>query len=300
MSKKRLDLIIVLIILTTLGNGKGIPGDKGAIDWYETFEKMPPHPNMQVEMSRDSEIFTELNIPAILAILNHELSEGNWQELQSDDRKRILDILNDPNLVFIYTGKQSVVAHSSGAQTIDKITVKFNQDGWFHLGSPMSYHRIAKHILHELAHVDQERNNYFGRPLNTKEWWPDELENMLPEEKFTAEQVTNMADFLSKYSNLQGSWIGCDGRVVEFKLEGSEYVGRYTSLANLGDYGFKLNEVGYSATRTTEGTYKGKVKWRYTSGKQHWVNMTITVTGDSYSDTGSDHCSRNMTRKITD
>ena len=49
---------------------------------------------------------------------------------------------------------------------------------------------------------------------------------------------------------LIGSWKGCDGRVIEFKPEGGELIGRYTALGGLGACAFSIGEVGYRATRS--------------------------------------------------
>jgi hypothetical protein len=97
-------------------------------------------------------------------------------------------------------------------------------------------------------------------------------------------------------TQLVGSWRGCDGRVVTFVNEGGGFVGRYTALGGLPRVGFTLNEIGYRARLQSAGRYVGDVKWRWPGGRQNWVSNTITISGNSYRDTGSDSCSRSMTR----
>jgi len=96
--------------------------------------------------------------------------------------------------------------------------------------------------------------------------------------------------------SLLGSWRGCDGRVVTFVYEGGEYIGRYTSLGGLAPYHFTLNEVGYRARQQPDGRYVGQVKWRWTSGASQWRPNVITISGNSYRDSGSDSCSTAMSR----
>ncbi len=96
-------------------------------------------------------------------------------------------------------------------------------------------------------------------------------------------------------SDLLGIWQGCDGRQVTFTLEDGQYVGRYTALGGLGSYGFTLGEIGYRFTLQPDGSYVGDVEWRG-SNFQEWRPDKATVAGDRYRDTGSDGCSREMTR----
>lgn len=110
-------------------------------------------------------------------------------------------------------------------------------------------------------------------------------------------QLSRANDSQVAGSELTGSWLGCDGRIITFIFENGEYVGRYTSLGTLGRYGFFLNEIGYRCTMDIDGKCKGKVKWRWTDGRQKWKPNIISVSGDHYTDTGSDPCSNNMRRR---
>lgn len=97
-------------------------------------------------------------------------------------------------------------------------------------------------------------------------------------------------------NDIVGSWTGCDGRVIQFERSSGEFVGRYIALGRLTEYGFSANEIGYRAQETTSGTYEGQVKWRWTTGEEEWRTNTITISGDSYSDTNSDSCTKSMQR----
>ena len=97
-------------------------------------------------------------------------------------------------------------------------------------------------------------------------------------------------------NHILGSWQGCDGRIVTSTEEGGEFVGRYTALGGLGGFGFKINEVGYRLRLQSDGSFTGEVKWRWTDGRSQWRAMTASVSGDVYRDSGSDSCSRQMTR----
>ena len=101
----------------------------------------------------------------------------------------------------------------------------------------------------------------------------------------------------SKDRSIIGSWKGCDGRVVTFsKDENDEIVGRYNALGRLGAYHFSENEIGYRVTLKAAGSYEGKVKWRSTSGDVSWKNVSIKIEDNTYTDSGSDNCSKEMKR----
>jgi hypothetical protein len=94
-----------------------------------------------------------------------------------------------------------------------------------------------------------------------------------------------------------GSWEGCDGRVVTYTQIGDSIFGKYTVLARLKSVGFELDEVGYKLKKQQSGIYSGAVKWR-TRGqsKVEWKPVQITLSGQSYTDKGSDSCSKVMNR----
>lgn len=157
----------------------------------------PPQPQLTADMARDANVFQELKIPAVLAMLNYDLTNGGWPKLSQAQRKELLSILNDPTLQIIYTGQQSTLSHSSGGQTIDKSTIKFHQDGFYLQGAPRTPYELAKIILHEVGHVHQERFNTMPRPLRTKEWFPEELETQLLPDHFTPEAMAKLAKQLA-------------------------------------------------------------------------------------------------------
>ena len=188
--------------------------DEDLKDYYETAK--PPKMQLVAAEGRDAGVFTELQVPAILAALKYQLDQGAWSNLARADRKRLLDILDDPGMKLIYTGLQSSLATAAGGQTIDASTVKINQDGWYSSGGggvPRSSFDIAKIILHELGHVYQERYNYLPRPGSTKEWFPEELEKQLPASLFTPETIHALTKVLNRdtggpCNDISGSWQG--------------------------------------------------------------------------------------------
>jgi hypothetical protein len=98
-------------------------------------------------------------------------------------------------------------------------------------------------------------------------------------------------------TSLAGRWQGCDGRVVEFTESGGILRGAYVALGGLGAYGFSPGEIGYEAREVSPGIYEGRVLWKQAGGQTaQWQPNRITVEGDSYRDTASDSCSRNMSR----
>ena len=104
----------------------------------------------------------------------------------------------------------------------------------------------------------------------------------------------------SKSQSIIGSWMGCDGRIVTFmKNNEGKYIGRYTDLGGLKTYKFTKNEIGYEVIQESPGSFSGKVKWRDTSGNESWKNVDITIENNVYSDSGSDHCSKEMKRVNT-
>src|SRR5690349_15484713 len=111
-----------------------------------------PRVNLTTDPGAESSVYNQLDIRAILGIVKFELAKGTWPELSRGERDGLLSIIDDPNLKFVYTGKQSTLAHSSGGQTIDKNTVKIHQDGFYVNGAPRSPDQLGKILLHEMGH----------------------------------------------------------------------------------------------------------------------------------------------------
>ena len=93
-----------------------------------------------------------------------------------------------------------------------------------------------------------------------------------------------------------GSWRGCDGRVVAFTVEDDKIIGRYENIGSLGTFGFTQNEIGYELSSKGNSTYEGRVKWGKSDHKKFWKPVIIKVTGNTYTDKGSDACSEKMKR----
>lgn len=182
-------------LLALLCFGAAAAQSQPVAEFYQT--ETPPQPQLTTELARDAQVFQELKIPAVLAMLKYELTTGAWPKLAQAERNQLLAILTDPTLKIIYTGQQSTLAHSSGGQTIDKTTIKFHQDGFYAQGAPRSPYELAKIILHEVGHVHQERYNTMPRPLRTKEWFPEELETQLLPDHFTSAAIDKLAKQLA-------------------------------------------------------------------------------------------------------
>jgi hypothetical protein len=263
-------------------------------NYYETTR--PPQVQLLVEQSRDASVFTTLQVPAILAALKHQLERGAWANLSAADRGRLVDILNDPNMRFIYTGLQSSMTITAGGQTIDANTVKFHQDGWYSSGfgaEARSPHVIARIILHELGHVYHERYNYLPRPGPTKEWFPNALENQLPAEPFTPEAIQALTQLLNGKSNdagseISGHWRRDDSHVVFFAGSGGSVTGTIVTLTpHLANCGFSVGEQTFVLSQTGPGSYTGKIKWRSSDGRFWWQDVIMIVRGDEM--TGGGH-----------
>jgi len=219
-------------------------------DYYETAQR--PRVQLVAEQGRDAGVFAELRVPTILAAIKYQLDTGTWAKLSRADRKRLVACLDDPNLKFIYTGKQSSMAMAAGGQVIDANTVKFNQDGWYSSGAggeARGTYDIAKIIIHELGHVYQERYNYLPRPGPTKEWFPEELEEQLPADLFTPEALRELAKILNKEtdgpcSDISGSWTGVLA-VTEIQGVSSIRVGQ---KRNVGGGIFTVTQDGCEVT----------------------------------------------------
>lgn len=93
-----------------------------------------------------------------------------------------------------------------------------------------------------------------------------------------------------------GTWQGCDERTVVFTEESGEVVGRYEQLGKLAEFGFAANEIGYRYAPSSSGTYEGQVLWKWTDGRTKWKPSRAVVTGNQFTDSGGDSCSKMMTR----
>ena len=197
-----------------------------------------PHPVLVVSSDKegDTDVFgdSHIEMAAILAILNYELATSVWPDLDSGFRKpaayfgspgigqlsglpkapevqaAVLAILNDPALTISYTGKQSLLAHTSGAQTLDSYNIIINQEGLYAGGSPLGYYTIAQHVIHELGHVFQQRNwtniHEFLSTQGQKEVLPLQLESQLPAPNFAPDQVARVAQYLKDRRSIAGKW----------------------------------------------------------------------------------------------
>jgi hypothetical protein len=260
----RIASMLVCLCLIAAG-AAAAPVDTQAIkEYYES--ATPPRVQLVAEQGRDAGVFAELQVPTILAALKYQLDKGTWTKLSRADRQRLLDCLNDPNLIFIYTGLQSSMAMAAGAQVIDANTVKFNQDGWYSSGGggvARTSFDIAKIIIHELGHVYQERYNYLPRPGPTKEWFPEELETQLPADLFTPESLQEITKILNRQtdgpcSDLSGSWTGV---LAVTDVQGSSAI-NVGQKRNVGGGNFTVTQTGCEVTlkfMTNEirGTVKG-------------------------------------------
>jgi hypothetical protein len=197
-----------------------------------------PRPRLLVTSGTgvDADVFRspQIQMDAILAVLNYELATNVWDDLDSGFRKpavyfgspgigqlsglpsgtqvqgALLAILNDPLLTITYTGKQSTLAHTSGAQTLDVNNIIINQEGLHAGGAPLSYYTIAQHVLHEVGHVFQQRNwTYIHEFLSTqsqKEVLPLQLESKLSPTNFSPGQIARMAQYLKAARSIEGKW----------------------------------------------------------------------------------------------
>jgi len=90
----------------------------------------------------------------------------------------------------------------------------------------------------------------------------------------------------SRLGELAGQWERQDGHIVRFSGSGNSYKGYIVKLTPfLEACGFKKGEQTFDLTRIDLNTYKGKIKWRSTDGKEWWEEVTVTVTGNSMQDT---------------
>lgn len=193
MLKRGARIAFAAVILKLFAGSCGFAGP--VTQWYEDGNQYPPNPKMQVEDDRFLDTFIDLKISEILSALKYELASNRLSGQSAETQKQLLDIINDPALKMIYTGKQSLFAHSSGAQTLDKDTILFNQEGFFQTGAALPAYTIARHIIHEIGHVHQLRYNWGPRPGSTKEWFPEELEKGLSPENFSEESISEISGY---------------------------------------------------------------------------------------------------------
>jgi hypothetical protein len=276
-------LAIVLVLI-----GTSLAANATPVEWYESRGITPPHPRMRSEMARDKVVFERLRIPALLAILRYELSEGRWRDLSRTDRTRLLQILDDRDLQLVYTGKQSLLAHSSGAQTLGAKLIKINQEGFYKLGAPLSYYQIAQHILHELGHVYQIRHNWLPRPGRTKEWFPESLEGQLNPASFSSANMARIAGFLSgkgagvHYGYFGGKWI-CPARgIMELTQTGSEIEGKMGGFENGSGHWGKSGRKGGRLKGTVKGP-TAELEIKHGDGTTTTATATLVEGGLQFS-----------------
>jgi hypothetical protein len=203
-----------------------------------------PRPQMVVTSAQagDANVFTDpqIQMPAVLAVLNYELATTAWPNLSSgfltpglggsqpgqlpglpstaDVQQAIRAILNDPALTLNYTGKQSTLPESAGAQVIDDHTILINQEGLYAKGAPLSFYTIGQHIIHELGHVFQQRNwtaaHLFASSPASKEELPDQLEAGLRPDNFAPDQIAHMANYLTRALSIADTWSSNFGDVT--------------------------------------------------------------------------------------
>jgi hypothetical protein len=150
--------------------------ESDAQTWYREGKGTPPRIQLATDNpARDGSVFRDLQVPEVLAQLKHDLATNKTLDISASDRANLLAILDDPNMRLVYTGKQSLLAHSTGGQAIDKNTVNINSEGFLRQGAPKPLPEIAAILLHEIGHISQLRNNLFNLPWG-QESWPEELE----------------------------------------------------------------------------------------------------------------------------
>jgi len=217
--KKMPQFLGLILVVGSLG----ISQEK-AVEWYQNTSFPLPRPILTAEMERDRNIFSELQIPAILALIKFDMAAGSWPKLSAAERQALLDILDDPDLELIFSGKQSLRPASAGGQVLNRNQVQFNQEGFYFSGVPRSPYEIARIILHELGHIHQERHNWLPRPGLTKEWFPNSLEAQLEETLFSQEEVARMKSYMEQraYSDISGTWWLSGGGTFEIQQSGSE------------------------------------------------------------------------------
>lgn len=113
------------------------------------------------------------DIGATLAVLKHVLAkDALWPEGQGHvgkkERKNILVILEDPDLVIEYSEEHVAKEHlrgknATGGQTIDENTIRLSAAGG------KTRYELAQTLLHELMHVQQLR--YEGKPNGGPREW---------------------------------------------------------------------------------------------------------------------------------
>lgn len=164
-------LLSAIVALGDLSRVEAAESDAQA--WYREGRGMPPQVQMVTDdPARDGSVFRDLQVPEILAQLKHDVATNKTPDIGASDRSNLLAILDDPNMRLVFTGKQSLLAHSTGGQAIDKNTVNISAEGFFRQGAPKPLPEIAAILLHEIGHVSQIRNNLFNLPW-AQESWPE-------------------------------------------------------------------------------------------------------------------------------
>ena len=202
----------------------------------------PPRPQMLDTSGQAGNVFTDpqIQMPAVLAVLNYELATAAWPNLSSgyllpglggsqpgqvgglpstaDVQKAIQAILNDPALTLNYTGAQSVLTDGAGGEVVDDHTIVLNQQGLYAQGAPLSFYAIAQHIIHELGYVFEQRNwttaHLFASTPAQKEALPLQLANALLPDNFAPDQIARTARYLNNARSIAGTWGSTFGNVT--------------------------------------------------------------------------------------
>jgi hypothetical protein len=219
------------------------PARQSIEDYYaDPTKQQPPSPALWVirDQAGVGDTFTQLQIPTILAILKYELATSTWSGLSSgfklpgmspfhgpgqifiptdaNIQRAIQEILNDPALKLLYTDDQSLLIHSSGAQTLTPDLFLINRGGFYSgqgLG-PLPPEQLGKHLIHELGHVFQQRNWNALNPeqlplIGDKEKLPTQLEAGLPLGNLSKDRVDALTQLLrnkAKETVTQWDWSG--------------------------------------------------------------------------------------------
>jgi hypothetical protein len=269
-------------------------------DFYLDNEYCTPQPQLVVtsQQAADASVFTTLQMPAILAVLNYELATSAWPNLSSgfdapglggsqpgqlaglpstaQVQQAIRAILNDPALTMIYTGKQSTLPESAGAQVIDDHTVLINQEGLYFQGAPLSSYTIAQHVIHELGHVFQQRNWTSAHLLlstqASKEELPDQLETGLLPDNFAPDQIAQVTKYLTNARSIAGTWSSDYGDITfrHDPITGNQPVAVTGSWQQDND----PNMTGYIDSGTYDPITR-KLSFSYTQG---WDGSTGTAS----------------------
>ena len=76
------------LLISILCFGTVVAQTQTVEEFYQT--ETPPQPQLTTEMARDANVFQELKIPAVMAMLKYELTTGAWPKLSQAERKELL------------------------------------------------------------------------------------------------------------------------------------------------------------------------------------------------------------------